>query len=139
MERLESLRQKKDRDRKSLYLDYFSRLSDPSEENRVRILKQFTKDDYLENKGFLQKIFKRDEGSSVRCHLLKNIAGYRIQELYPLFEDAFRSKSERVIYHAILYVKEYSLADLVPGLKRDKELFKAFNRQFAEQVLSLLD
>jgi hypothetical protein len=136
---LELERQKKDRNRKSLYLDYFSRLSDPSEESRIRILKQFSKDDYLENQNFLERIFRRDESSSIRCHLLKNIAGYRLQDLYPLFEEAFRSRSERVIYHAILYVKEYSLVDLVPGLKRDKQLFKVFNRQFAEQVLSLLD
>jgi hypothetical protein len=129
---------REDEERKELYLEYFEMISDPHEEARVALLKGLGSEGYGKNRRFVENVFEREPSVSIRSLILKDVARYRVEDLYGLFEKAFLSEAENLIYHAVLYVKEYSLCPVLMPLQRHKAKFKKFNEQFATQVISLL-
>jgi len=130
--------ERENEERKELYLEYFEMISDPHEEDRMSLLKGLGSEGYRKNQRFVTKVFERDQSVTIRSQILKDIARYRIEELFTLFEKAFLSEEESLIYHAVLYVKEYSLCSVLVPLQKHKPKFKTFNEQFATQVVALL-
>ena len=125
--------------KKELYLKYFTHLKGAHEEKRVNLIKSLDEKEYRANTNFIEKVFEKEDSVFIRTMILKNISQYRIEELYSLFEKAFQSEHEKVIYHGILNIKEYSLLELLDTLKEHAGHFKKFNAQFAMQVVRLLD
>lgn len=130
--------ERENEERKELYLDYFEMISDPSEEGRMALIKGLGAEGYQKNQRFIENVFERDHSVLIRSQILKDVARYRIENLFSLFEKAFLSQDEGLIYHAVLFVREYSLCNVLDPLKRLKSNFKIFNAKFADQVVALL-
>lgn len=130
--------ERENEERKELYLEYFEMISEPNEEGRMALIKGLGAEGYSRNQRFIENVFERDHSVLIRSQILKDIARYRVEELYSVFEKAFLSQDEGLIYHAVLFVKEYSLCNVLEPLKRQKSKFKTFNEKFADQVVALL-
>jgi len=83
-------------------------------------------------------VFEKEDSTFLRCMTLKNVALYRIEELYPLFSKAFAAGNDKLVYHALLYMKEYSIAELLPALRQNTGAFNGFNGAFAVKILGLM-